>query len=263
MTVNCPCLQAPLLESELFGHVRGSFTGAIADAAGLVAAAEGGTLFLDEIGELPLPLQAKLLRLLQDRCYERIGEAKVRTADIRIVAATNRNLRDEVAAGRFREDLYYRLNVISIEVPALRQRPEDILGLAQHLIEELSRTNGRELRGLSPEAALALQRHTWPGNLRELRNCLERAVILCDSDILDIDVLPELGARAGEANPQVGDFVTLAEIEEAHIRLVLERAGSLVQAARLLGIDKTTLYRKRRRQYETTVPFDETLRTAM
>lgn len=267
VTVNCPCLQAQLLESELFGHVRGAFTGAVSDAAGLVAAAEGGTLFLDEIGELPPALQPKLLRLLQERCYERVGEARTRTADIRIIAATNRDLAAEVAAGRFREDLFYRLNVISLELPALRQRPEDILPMAQQLLAEFAQTSGRRLSGFSAEARMALQRHSWPGNLRELRNCIERAVILCERDEVDLDDLPNLSAAPVAATPQVGDFVTLATLEEAHIRRVVERAGSFMQAARLLGINKTTLYRRRRRQDETaganTLPFDEDLRAAM
>ena len=265
VTVNCPCLQPQLLESELFGHVRGAFTGAVADTSGLVAAAEGGTLFLDEIGELPPALQPKLLRLLQERCYERVGEARTRTADIRIVAATNRDLAAEVAAGRFREDLFYRLNVISLELPALRQRPEDILPMAQQLLEEFAKSAGRKLSGFSPEARMALQRHSWPGNLRELRNCVERAVILCERDVIGLDDLPNLSATPIEATPQVGDFVTLATLEEAHIRRVVERAGSFMQAARLLGINKTTLYRRRRRQDESanTLPFDEDLRAAM
>jgi two-component system, NtrC family, response regulator AlgB len=265
VTVNCPCLHPQLLESELFGHVRGAFTGAVSDTAGLVAAAEGGTLFLDEIGELPPALQPKLLRLLQERCYERVGEARTRTADIRIVAATNRDLAAEVAAGRFREDLFYRLNVISLELPALRQRPEDVLPMALQLLEEFAKSAGRKLAGFSAEARMALQRHSWPGNLRELRNCIERAVILCERDVIDVDDLPNLTTAPLEATPQVGDFVTLATLEEAHIRRVVEKAGSFMQAARLLGINKTTLYRRRRRQDEgaNTLPFDEDLRAAM
>jgi NtrC-family two-component system response regulator AlgB len=263
VTVNCPCLQPQLLESELFGHVRGAFTGAVSDTAGLVAAAEGGTLFLDEIGELPPALQPKLLRLLQERCYERVGEARTRHADIRIIAATNRDLATEVAAGRFREDLYYRLNVIGIELPALRQRPEDILPIAQQLLQEFALGAGRKLEGFSAEVRTALQRHPWPGNLRELRNCIERAVILCERDTVGLDDLPNLQATPAALTPQVGDFVTLATLEEAHIRRVVEKAGSFMQAARLLGINKTTLYRRRRRQDEGTLPFDEDLRAAM
>ncbi len=263
VTVTCPCLQPQLLESELFGHVRGAFTGAVSDAAGLVAAAEGGTLFLDEIGELPPPLQPKLLRLLQERCYERVGEARTRLADIRIIAATNRDLAVEVSAGRFREDLFYRLNVISLELPALRQRPEDILPMAQQLLAEFTRSAARRLEGFSPEACAALQRHPWPGNLRELRNCIERAVILCERDLVGVDDLPNLVASLAAPEPQVGDFVSLAALEEAHIRRVVEKTGSFMEAARLLGINKTTLYRRRRRQDEGALPFDQDLRAAM
>ena len=268
VTVNCPCLQSQLLESELFGHVRGAFTGAVTDAGGLVAAAEGGTLFLDEIGELPHQLQPKLLRLLQERCYERVGEARTRRADIRIIAATNRDLAAEVAAGRFREDLFYRLNVISLELPALRQRPEDILPIAQQLLATFARSADRRLDGFSARARVAMQRHTWPGNLRELRNCIERAAILCEQQVVDLEDLPNLLGGVAAPVPQVGDFVTLAALEEAHIQRVVERAGSFMQAARLLGINKTTLYRRRRRSDEVrndegTLPFDEGLRAAM
>lgn len=263
VTVTCPCLQPQLLESELFGHVRGAFTGAVSDAAGLVAAAEGGTLFLDEIGELPPALQPKLLRLLQERCYERVGEARTRLADIRIIAATNRDLAAEVSAGRFREDLFYRLNVISLELPALRQRPEDILPIARQLLDEFSRSAARRLEGFSPEACAALQRHPWPGNLRELRNCIERAVILCEREVVGVDDLPNLVISLAAPAPQVGDFVSLAALEEAHIRRVVEKTGSFMEAARLLGINKTTLYRRRRRQDEGALPFDQDLRAAM
>ncbi|HLP02715.1 MAG TPA: sigma-54 dependent transcriptional regulator [Opitutaceae bacterium] len=257
VTVNCPCLQAQLLESELFGHVRGAFTGAVADAAGLVEAAEHGTLFFDEVGDLPALLQPKLLRLLEDHCYERVGEAKTRTADIRIIAATNRDLRAEVAAGRFREDLFYRLNVISIEMLPLRRRPEDILPTAELFLAECARAAGRTLRGFAAGARTALQRHSWPGNLRELHNYIERAAILCEGEMVELDDLPELGPPATVTVPQVGDFVTLASLEDAHIRRVVERTGNFMQAARLLGINKTTLYRRRRRTYENTVAFRE------
>ncbi len=263
VTVNCPCLQAQLLESELFGHVRGAYTGAVSDTGGLVAAAEAGTLFLDEVGELPLSLQPKLLRLLQERSYERVGEARTRQADIRVIAATNRDLRADVAAGRFREDLYYRLNVIAIEMPALRQRSEDILPTADHLLIEFCKDAGRSLRGFSTEARIALQRHGWPGNLRELRNCIERAAILCEGDIVGLGDLPDLRADSSAPTPQVGDFVTLAALEEAHIRRVVERTGSFMQAAQLLGINKTTLYRRRRRSDDGTVPFEQGLRDAL
>ena len=263
VTVNCPCLQSQLLESELFGHVRGAFTGAVSDAPGLVEAAEGGTLFLDEIGELPLALQPKLLRLLEERRYERVGEPRTRHADIRIIAATNRDLRAEVAAGRFREDLFYRLNVIALEMPPLRRRPEDILPTAEHLLAEFARAQGRAAPALSTASRLALQRHTWPGNLRELRNSIERAFVLCDGAVVEPGHLPELDARGMAPPLQIGDFVPLAAVEEAHIRRVVERTGSFMQAARLLGINKTTLYRRRRRGDDGTLPFDPDFRAAM
>ena len=248
VTVNCPCLQAQLLESELFGHVRGSFTGAVNDTVGKVAAAEGGTLFLDEIGELPLEIQPKLLRLLQDRQYERLGETRTRNANIRVLAATNRDLREEVKAGRFREDLFYRLNVITVEMPLLRRRPEDILSLAEEFLREV--TQGAGLRGnraFTPAARQALMAHSWPGNLRELRNVVERAAILSDRDKIDVSDFPVFSTAAQLGLPQVGDLVSLAELEEAHIREVVARTQTLGYAAHILGINQATLYRKRKR----------------
>lgn len=249
VTVNCPCLQSQLLQSELFGHVRGSFTGAISDTLGKVAAAEGGTLFLDEIGELPLEIQPKLLRLLQDRQYERVGETKTRNANIRVLAATNRDLREEVKAGRFREDLFYRLNVITLDMPSLRRRPEDILSLAEEFLNEVTRSAGlRRKRAFTPAARQALMQHAWPGNLRELRNLVERAAILSDRDNLDVEDFPLFEPNTRGGLPQVGDFVSLAELEEAHIREVVARTQTLGQAAQVLGINQATLYRKRKRQ---------------
>jgi NtrC-family two-component system response regulator AlgB len=247
VSVNCPCLQPQLLESELFGHVRGSFTGAVSDTQGKVAAADGGTLFLDEVGELPAEIQAKLLRLLQERCYERVGETRTHRADIRVLAATNRDLRQLVAAGAFREDLYYRMNVITLEVPPLRSRPEDIVPSAQHFLQVISRTLGVPRRDLTLPAREALVAHSWPGNLRELRNVIERAAILCDRQLLDAHDFPELAHRPEPSTPQVGEFVTLEALIEAHIRRVIARAESYEQAARILGIDKSTLYRWRKR----------------
>lgn len=247
VSVNCPCLQPQLLESELFGHVRGSFTGAVSDTQGKVAAAEGGTLFLDEVGELPAEIQAKLLRLLQERCYERVGDTRTHHADIRVLAATNRDLRQLVAAGSFREDLYYRMNVIALEMPPLRSRPEDIVPSAQYFLQEISRTLGVPRRDLSLPAREVLVGHSWPGNLRELRNLIERAAILCDRQLLDVQDFPELANRPETVTPQVGEFVTLEALIEAHIRRVTARAESYEQAARILGIDKSTLYRWRKR----------------
>lgn len=246
VTVNCPCLQARLLESELFGHVRGAFTGAVADTIGKVAAAEGGTLFLDEIGELPPEIQPKLLRLLQDRQYERLGEIKTRRANIRVIAATNRDLREEVKAGRFREDLFYRLNVISLVMPPLRRRPEDVGALADDFLREARAGSSSAARSFSEAARRALMTHDWPGNLRELRNVVERAAILADQNQLDIEDLPLFRNPQREEKPQVGDFVSLLELEQAHIREVMARTQTLGHAAQILGINQATLYRKRK-----------------
>lgn len=248
VSVNCPCLQPQLLESELFGHVRGAFTGAVNDTAGKVATAEGGTLFLDEVGELPLEVQSKLLRLLQERCYERVGESRTHMADIRVLAATNRDLRQQVIAGLFREDLFYRLNVITIEMPPLRSRPEDVVPSAEYFLSDIHRSTSTRQRSLSVSAREALLAHAWPGNLRELRNVIERAAILCDHAVLDAADFPELTQRAeSPSDPKVGEFVTIDAVVEAHIRRVTARAESYEQAARILGIDKSTLYRWRKR----------------
>jgi NtrC-family two-component system response regulator AlgB len=236
-----------LLESELFGHVRGAFTGAVQDTEGKVAAAAGGTLFLDEVGDLPPPLQPKLLRLLQDRCYERVGDTRTRSADVRILAASNRDLAAEVAAGRFREDLFYRLNVIEIELPPLRQRKADVLPLAGHLLRFFARQANKSVTAFSPEAEAAILRHTWPGNVRELRNAIERGVILTAGKEIDRAHLP---ANLGSGPPpriEVGSAVTLETLEAEHIRRLLASSASLDEAAATLGIDPSTLYRKRKR----------------
>ncbi|WP_422928762.1 sigma-54-dependent transcriptional regulator [Singulisphaera sp. PoT] len=250
VTVSCPSLSAELLESDLFGHARGAFTGAIRDASGKVAAAEGGTLFLDEIGDLPPPLQPKLLRFLQERCYERVGETKTRQADVRLIAATNRDLEQAVAAGTFREDLFYRLNVVEVTLPPLRRR-SDVADRAAHLLRFFGRQTSRKLTGFTAEALEALKRHPWPGNLRELRNAVERAAILAEGPEVGLADLPERIAVAQtpgavEGAPEVGGSLTLEELEIAHIRRVLARASSLDAAAKTLGIDPSTLYRKRK-----------------
>jgi NtrC-family two-component system response regulator AlgB len=246
VTVNCPCLNHELLESDLFGHVRGSFTGAVQDTWGKVAAAEGGTLFLDEIGDLPMSLQPKLLRLLQEKQYERVGEAASRSANVRIIAATNRDLKREVAAGRFREDLFYRLNVIAIEVPPLRGRPLQILGSAEAFLETVCQQLGKIAPALSAGARRILEGYTWPGNLRELRNVVERAAILSNAAALDAADFPALTAPVPESQYQIGAPISLQALETAHIQMVVAKSSSLVEAARILEIDKSTLYRKRK-----------------
>lgn len=247
VTVNCPSLSKELLESELFGHVKGSFTGAVNDTLGKVAAADGGTLFLDEIGELPLEIQPKLLRLLQEREYERVGESRVRRANVRVIAATNRNLADEVKAGRFREDLYYRLNVITLTLSGLRDRPADFTRIASGYLDFFARRIGKKLAGFTPEVSDAFARYAWPGNLRELRNVVERAVILAGGDRIGLEDLPEEFGTPADSRVAVGGRVTLDELEAEHIRRVLGHAKTLDDAARVLGIDPATLYRKRQK----------------
>jgi NtrC-family two-component system response regulator AlgB len=254
VTVSCPSLSKELLESELFGHVRGSFTGAIRDHWGKVKSAEGGTLFLDEIGDLPMEIQPKLLRLLQERQYERLGENVTREANVRVIAATNRDLKKRVADGAFREDLYFRLNVIAAEMPPLRALDADILRFAEHYAKHFAAQCGRAIEGLSPEAVACLASYSWPGNLRELRNAIERAVIMARHDKLSPEDFPtELrnhNASAGAVNGnsyQVGSLVSIEKLEEAHLRKILERTPSLSEAAEILGIDQATLYRKRKK----------------
>jgi NtrC-family two-component system response regulator AlgB len=246
VTVHCPSLSAELLESELFGHVKGAFTGAVSDTEGNVSAAEGGTLLLDEVGDLPPPLQPKLLRLLQEKRYERVGDARTRACDVRILAATNRDLQAEMAAGRFREDLFYRLNVIEVTLPPLRQRPRDLLPLAEHLLHFFAWQNGRRLTGFTEQAREALLRHPWPGNVRELRNAIERGVILTPGPLVGLADLPVPLAAAAPPGITLGGCVTLKQIEIEHIRRVLGATATLAEAAEILGIDPSTLYRKRR-----------------
>jgi NtrC-family two-component system response regulator AlgB len=247
VTVNCPSLSRELLESELFGHVKGSFTGAVGDTQGKVAAADGGTLFLDEIGELPLEIQPKLLRLLQEREYERVGEARIRKANVRVIAATNRNLADEVKAGRFREDLYYRLNVINVGLPGLRERPADLMRIAENYRLFFSERLGKRIASYTPAVREAFVRYAWPGNLRELRNVVERAVILAGGDHIEPADLPEEFSYQADTNIAVGARVTLDALESEHIRRILASARNLDDAARTLGIDPATLYRKRQK----------------
>jgi len=247
VAVNCPTLSADLLASELFGHAKGSFTGAVRDQPGRVEAAEGGTLFLDEIAEIAPALQAKLLRFLQEKQFERLGESRTRHADVRIVAATNRDLAADVASGRFREDLYYRLAVVEVVVPPLRERPEDVLALARHFLAFFSRSAGRRAQTLSPAAERALAGYAWPGNVRELRNAMERCSILWPGDVVDVDALPERIAQSAPPGPRLGADATLEELEREHIRRVLARGVTMEEAARILGIDDSTLWRKRKR----------------
>ena len=248
VTVNCPTLSEELLASELFGHVRGSFTGAVRDQEGRVESAEGGTLFLDEIGEIPPGLQAKLLRFLQDREFERLGDNRTRRADVRVIAATNRDLEADVKAGRFREDLFFRLSVIEVRMPALRERSEDILALARRFLAFFAAQSKRpappELSHAAEELLLA---YAWPGNVRELRNAIERAVILWPAQVIEPGAFPERMAPASPQGPRLGGDYTLEQIEREHILRVIARTATLDEAAAILGIDGSTLWRKRKK----------------
>jgi NtrC-family two-component system response regulator AlgB len=245
--VNCPALSEELLASEMFGHAKGAFTGAVRDHPGRVEAAEGGTLFLDEVGEIPAGIQAKLLRFLQDKQFERVGESRTRTADVRIVAATNKNLEEAVKSGQFREDLLFRLNVIEVTVPALRERRDEILPLARRFLAFFARAARRAPAELSPEAEKALLAYPWPGNVRELRNAIERAVILSPGQRLTPEAFPERIAQHAAGRPVLGGEFTAEEIEKEHILRVLAHAATQEEAARILGLDASTLWRKRRK----------------
>ena len=286
--VNCATLSENLLESELFGHVRGSFTGAVKDKMGRLQVADTGTVFLDEIGEISPALQTKLLRFLQEREFERVGDTRTIKVDVRIIAATNKNLEREVAQGRFREDLYFRLNVIDLHMPSLRQRREDLPRLAEQLLHRAFLTTGRPVRPMDPEAREVILSYNWPGNIRELKNALERAAILCSTDRVTLEDLPDRvleGAVVGEKRelremPGLSSFapiasglmsaaggggfveidagrvpvdyrtpadVSLEDLERQHIQQVLSSARTLEEAASILGINLSTLWRKRRR----------------
>ena len=244
-TVSCPTLSPQLLESELFGHAKGAFTGAVRENPGRIATTDGGTLFLDEIGDLPLELQPKLLRFVQDRQYESVGDNCTHVADIRLIAATNIDLDDAVRSGRFREDLFYRIKVIQIEVLPLRQRPEDILPLAERFLNELRRD--AVISGFTDEARSAIQDYNWPGNVRELRNVIERALVLCRSGKIALEHLPGNFLPNPAPSPELGDPIPMEKLEEVHIRRVLARSKSLDEAARVLGMDPATLWRRRKK----------------
>jgi transcriptional regulator with PAS, ATPase and Fis domain len=244
VAVNCAAVPETLLESELFGHVRGAFTGAHQDRPGLFEAAHGGTLFLDEIGDVPRPMQARLLRVLQERTVRRVGENHSRPVDVRFVAATNADLTAAVAAGDFRKDLYYRLRVVELHVPPLRERRDDVLPLARVLLAASARRLGRPQLGLTPATADRLLGYCWPGNVRELENAMERAVALARGRRVEVEDLPPevRGAGGGDAKKS-----TLAEVERRHILATLERnAGNRARTAAELGLSPSTLYRKLR-----------------
>jgi DNA-binding NtrC family response regulator len=252
LSVNCAALPESLFESEFFGHERGAFTGATATKRGLIEAADGSTLLLDEVGEMPLQTQVKLLHFLEEGRFRRVGSTRDREADVRVIAATNRNLADDVQQGRFRTDLFYRLNVISLHVPPLRQRREDVSALAEHFIASFRERFNRPALDLSPEARQRLASYDWPGNVRELRNCLERAAALANADIIEADqvVTPDATAPNSEGKTAAaadGAPATLEQLERQHILRVLEDSGgNRERAAAILGISARTLYRKLR-----------------
>jgi two-component system, NtrC family, response regulator HydG len=248
LAVNCAAVTESLLESELFGHARGSFTGAMSDRAGLFEAASGGTLFLDEVAEIALAMQAKLLRVLQEREVRRVGENISRKIELRLIAATNRELAEEVAAGRFRQDLYYRLRVIELSIPPLGARKEDILPLARLFLADFSRKMGRRIDGFAPAASERLLRYEWPGNVRELENAIERAVALSSGIRIEVDDLPEQIRSATSPIFAPAPDRPLVVVEREHILQALARAGgNRARAARQLGIGTATLYRKLKR----------------
>lgn len=245
VTVHCPSLPTDLFESEFFGHAKGAFTGAVRSNPGRVAMADRGTLFLDEIGDLPLTMQTKLLRFIQDREYERVGDASERRADVRIIAATNQDLATAVHEKRFREDLFYRLNVVDIHVPPLRQRTEDVLPLAHAFLAFFESTNNRRGLRFTREAESAIRGHPWPGNVRELQNAVERAVILTSGNQIGPEHLSP-GVGAGAPKPMIGDMISLRALEEEHIRRIVAASRTLEEASETLGIDAATLWRKRK-----------------
>jgi len=252
VVVNCGAIPENLIESELFGHVRGAFTGAVATRPGKFQLADGGTLFLDEVGELPLALQVKLLRALQEKVVLKVGDTKPERVDIRVVAATNRNLEDEMRNGNFREDLFYRLNVINIHLPALRERGDDILVLAKYLLQKYASELGGKVKGFTPNALIAIRKYDWPGNVRQLENRIKKAIVMCDKTLIgveDLDMLPEAVAPIKTLTQAREDF------QRRYILEVLERNnGNRTKTARDLGVDPRTIFRYLEREPDAKEP---------
>jgi transcriptional regulator with GAF, ATPase, and Fis domain len=254
VVINCGAIPENLLESELFGHVKGAFTGAVATKLGKFHIADGGTLFLDEIGEMPLPLQVKILRALQERVVVKVGDTRPEAVDIRIVAATNRNLEEEIKHSRFREDLFYRLNVVQLHLPPLRERGDDVIVIARYLLQRFAPEYGGKVKGLSPNAIIALRKHAWPGNIRELENRLRKAIVLADKTLLG----PEDLGLSPEDTPQI---LPLADAREKwqreYINYVLElNGGNRTKTARDLGVDPRTIFRHLEKEGDGDVPGD-------
>jgi transcriptional regulator with GAF, ATPase, and Fis domain len=252
VTINCGAIPENLLESELFGHVKGAFTGAVANKQGKFQAADSGTLFLDEIGEMPIELQVKLLRALQEKVVYRVGDTRPESVDIRIVAATNRDLEKEITNGRFREDLYYRLNVVQVELPPLRVRGDDVLVIARYLLSRYAREYDVKVKGLSPNAAVSVRKHNWPGNIRELENRIKKAIVLCESTVIGPD---DLGLNA-DALPQI---LTLADAKDKFQREYINEVlalnnGNRTKTARDLGVDPRTVFRHLEKESDGSDP---------
>jgi transcriptional regulator with PAS, ATPase and Fis domain len=241
VTINCGAIPENLLESELFGHVKGAFTGAVANKQGKFQSADGGTLFLDEIGEMPLNLQVKLLRAIQERVVIRVGDTRAEPVDIRILTATNRDLEKEIAAGRFREDLYYRLNVVNVHLPPLRERSDDVVVIARYLLSRYGREYDSRVKGLSPNAVVAIRKHAWPGNIRELENRLKKAIVLAESTVVGPD---DLGLTP-DVLPQILPLASAKEKwQREYINEVLAlNNGNRTKTARDLGVDPRTVFR--------------------
>ena len=246
--INCSAIPAELLESELFGHTKGSFTGAHQDKKGLFEEAQGGTVFLDEIGDMKVSLQAKLLRVIQERKIKQVGGSKLIDIDIRIISATHKDLNAAIQEGLFREDLFYRLCVIPVELPALRQRKTDIPLLIGHFLKKYSATHGLKIRGFKPQTMEKLMEFPWEGNVRELENFVERSAILCDDEWMDEQYLPFINKKVSSSqflDERFSENLTLQEVEKRYINMILRRTGmNKEQSAQILGINRRTLYRK-------------------
>jgi len=246
VAVNCGAIPEALLESELFGHVRGAFTGAIATRPGRFQAAHGGTLFLDEVGDMPAALQVKLLRALQERAVTKVGDTRPETVDLRVVAATNRVLEEEIRKGTFREDLYYRLNVVAIQLPPLRERGEDLVVLAKYFLQKYAKDYGAKVRGFTPSALVAIRKYAWPGNIRELENRVKKAVVLADKALVsaeDLDLRPEI------LEPILPLAQAKEEFQKRYINEVLDRnQGNRTKTAKDLGVDPRTIFRHLEKQ---------------
>lgn len=240
---NCSAIVETLFESELFGHVKGAFTGATQDRPGLFEYAQGGTVFLDEIADMPLTTQSKLLRVVQNQELQRVGSPEIRKVDVRVIAATNRDLRALVAMNQFREDLYYRLTMVELKLPRLAERKEDLPLLERHFVERFARAYGKPVGGISRRAQAVLARHNWPGNVREMENVLGHACMMADAEFIDVRDLPEY-MRDGTGGPTEADLMPLADLERQYTHHVLQRVGgNKLQAAQILGISRATLYR--------------------